>query len=646
MRYLLLCCLLFLGLESYAQRDSTNSDTSRVQLLHSNKGRGESRADGRYLFLEGEVHFKQKEMHLWCDTAQQAPNDQVLAYGDVEMLQDDSIRAFSDSLRYDGIKREAELKNQVVLQDSSMTLFTDYLHYDLAQKKASYPQGVLIVSDSSQLQSKRGYYELESKMAYFVDSVRLNHPKYKLITDSMAFNTEEEKSYFLAPTYMYDDENLVYCESGYYDNKAERAELTGSPYYLQRKGQNSRRASADTILYVGSEDSYYLIGNAILEEESQKVYADTIVRRGMKGRFEFLGHPRFERKGKEGNQEILAGDSYYDEEKEAMVFQDGVTAKRGSQILRSETLEYSESRKEAWAKGQVILEDTVEQSRLMAGSVYYNDSTGQMLAQDHPIALMLLDGDSLWMTADTFRMEKDSAGAYQLRAYHQVQVFKSDIQALGDSLVYNEADSLFELRGNPRIWLDSVQFTADTLRGRLADQSLQELFLLQHAFMASSKEEVYFNQIKARDIRAHFQNNELQRADIQYNGEMVYYALDEQGRYAGVNDMDCSDMQVRFKERNVDRIKFMGQPKAVLYPMGQVKHEKLQLKGFKWLEAERPKDRWSLTGPYAWGLKAAALPEIPPAASPNEIPELEEPKEKPSLSPEELSNQKRRGGKK
>lgn len=282
----------------------------------------------------------------------------------------------------------------------------------------------------------------------------------------------------------------------------------------------------------------------------------------------------------------------------------------------------------------------------MAGSVYYNDSTGQMLAQDHPIALMLLDGDSLWMTADTFRMEKDSAGAYQLRAYHQVQVFKSDIQALGDSLVYNEADSLFELRGNPRIWLDSVQFTADTLRGRLADQSLQELFLLQHAFMASSKEEVYFNQIKARDIRAHFQDNELQRADIQYNGEMVYYALDEQGRYAGVNDMDCSDMQVRFKERNVDRIKFMGQPKAVLYPMGQVKHEKLQLKGFKWLEAERPKDRWSLTGPYAWGLKAAALPELPPAASPDEIPELEEPKEKPSLSPEELSNQKRRGGKK
>ena len=59
----------------------------------------------------------------------------------------------------------------------------------------------------------------------------------------------------------------------------------------------------------------------------------------------------------------------------------------------------------------------------------------------------------------------------------------------------------------------------------------------------------------------------------------------------GVNDIDCGRMAIYFEDNQVERIKFIGKPKAALYPMKQIKHETLRLKGFKWMEELRPKSK-------------------------------------------------------
>lgn len=173
-------------------------DSSRIDILNIDKYKEISSGNGVFRELTGNVHLRQKEMHLWCDLGFIFPNKQIEAFNNVEMLQDDSIRIFSDTLYYDGITRFARLRQNVVLTDTSMTMFTEKLNYDLKTRIAYFPEQSLIESDSSTLVSKRGTYNANTNEAYFQDSVRITNPNYKLTADSLAFNTQTEVATFLA----------------------------------------------------------------------------------------------------------------------------------------------------------------------------------------------------------------------------------------------------------------------------------------------------------------------------------------------------------------------------------------------------------------------------------------------------------------
>lgn len=208
-----------------APTTKVENDSSKIEILHIGTFKERTTAEGLFRELIGDVHLKQKKMHLWCDLGFMYPNKQITAYGNVQMLQDDSVRIFSDTLYYDGITRLAKLRENVVLKDTSMTMFTDVLDYDLNTKIATFPNGSIIESDSSTMVSKSGTYNASTNIAYFRDSVRVTNPNYKLTADSLAFNTQTEVAYILGPTKIYNDQKVVYAEDGYYDSKKKYAQL-------------------------------------------------------------------------------------------------------------------------------------------------------------------------------------------------------------------------------------------------------------------------------------------------------------------------------------------------------------------------------------------------------------------------------------
>jgi lipopolysaccharide export system protein LptA len=606
----LIFCLLFLVEGLQAQNDSIPAeDSSKVNLIFSRKVQGKEAAEGRYIYLQGDVHFQQQQMHLWCDTAHRYPTNEVLAYGNVQMLQDDSIRIFSDSLFYNGDNRKARLSGDVVLQDSTMTIFTDELLYDLNTKIADYPNGVLLITDSTQLVSKSGQYDANTNIAYFTDSVRLTDPNYKLTADSLAFDTDKEIAKFLGPTFIFDDENMLYCEDGYYDNRNNYAELTGrekQPYYLKRaENGDYEKALADTIIYDGRKDKYYLIGDAVFEDGKNEVRADTIVRDGKTDAFYFGGKSQFRNLDSTKTQTIDALNSFYDSKTETMYFRDEVRVVDENQILEADSLDYSQKTNTGIARGHVVWVDTAANVQIMCGEAIYNDSTKAILAKDYPIMMTVLDKDSLWMTSDTLRALPDSTNEEKriFYAYNNVKIFKSDLQGLCDSLIYSELDSLFEFHQKPILWADSVQFVADTITAKMKNQQMDQVFLEQNALIVSTEEEKYFNQIKGKEMLAQFRKNKLKVLDVDGNGEAIYYLVDEQKRYMGVNDVDCVNMRILFVDNQVDQIKFYKKPSSVMYPMGQAPHKTLRLKGFAWHEAKRPKSKFDVTQGRAWKLR-------------------------------------------
>jgi lipopolysaccharide export system protein LptA len=74
--------------------------------------------------------------------------------------------------------------------------------------------------------------------------------------------------------------------------------------------------------------------------------------------------------------------------------------------------------------------------------------------------LMPMNGDTLFLHADTLFASTDSAQGRNVTARRNVRFFKSDMQGTCDTMRYNTSDSLVRLRGNPMLWSATDQLTA------------------------------------------------------------------------------------------------------------------------------------------------------------------------------------------
>ena len=579
-------------------KDKLESDSSKIEIINIDKLKERTTPQGIFRDLTGNVHLKQKEMHIWCDTGFIFPNRQVEAFGNVQMLQDDSIRIFSDSLYYDGIQRFSKLRQNVVLKDTSMTLFTDKLNYDLNTRIATFPDGSLIESDTTTLISKKGTYNANTNIAHFSDSVRITNPNYKLTADSLAFNTQTEMAYFLGPTKVYNEEKMVYCEDGFYDSKKNYAELYKNARFENREDGKLEIAEGDTIIYDGAKDMYYLIGNAYFQNDDQEVFADTILMDGKTEQYTFRGNPKFKSRDTTTNQSIIANNSDYDAMSKTMIFRGDVKVSQDHQIITTDSLDYNTETKSGMAKGNVVWQDTSANLKITCGQAFYNDSTKYLLAHLNPILTTLIDNDTMWLRADTLISLPDSVDVDQrhLYAFHHVKTFKSNVQSLCDSLYYDAIDSTFYFYQDPILWVDGTQFTADTIHVAMKASKIDQVRLFEKSLIVNTNEGTFFNQIKGRNAIIQFQKGEIRTMNVRENGETVYYAVDGEGAYMLVNDIDCASMVLFFDENQIRRIRYEGKPKAVVYPMHQVDHKSLYLAGFKWLDSLQIKTKYEFLG--------------------------------------------------
>lgn len=89
----------------------------------------------------------------------------------------------------------------------------------------------------------------------------------------------------------------------------------------------------------------------------------------------------------------------------------------------------------------------------------------------------------------------------------------------------------------------------------------------------------------------HFKDNSLDEIDVQGNGQTIYYALDEEDKYIGVNRGESSDLLINFEESEIQEISYLNDANATFFPMGELTADELKLKGFSWRIDQRPIDR-------------------------------------------------------
>ncbi len=262
-----------------ADKNRQSSD-SRVHLLHADRLYFNVRQHPTAQFLVGNVKFDHEGTLMYCDSAlfYEATNS-FDAFGNVRMVQGDTLTLTGNVLYYDGMEQIAKVREEVVLRHREMTLYTDSLDYDRLYSLGYFFDGGRLVDQDNQLTSDWGEYSPETREAIFNYNVRLvnpcppQQPKSVLISDTLHYNTRSGIATVLGPSNIDNGANHIYTEYGVYDTRIDQSYLLHRSI-LQNEYKN---LVGDSIAWDANEKIGRAFGNA--------VYTDTLNRNKFIGNY-------------------------------------------------------------------------------------------------------------------------------------------------------------------------------------------------------------------------------------------------------------------------------------------------------------------------------------------------------------------------
>jgi len=259
-----------------------------------------------------------------------------------------------------------------------------------------------------------------------------------------------------------------------------------------------------------------------------------------------------------------------------------------AQTMQGDTIEYDQATEVGIAKCNVSIVDTNEKFEVEGDYAIHHEQDSVSMVTKNMLLKQDMDGDTFFLTADTLYAETDTSGGKIIRTHYHSMFYKSDMQGRCDSLVYRASDSIFYLYTDPILWADANQLTADSIRISMKDSKLDKMFMDQNAFIISSEDSSFYNQIKGRNMIGYFKDDELHKVDVHGNGETVYYPREEDQSLIGVNKTECSNMTIRIDSNQIQTISFYDNPTAKLTPTDDMPKSGMKLEDFNWRVDERP----------------------------------------------------------
>ena len=176
----------------------------------------------------GQVHVYHDGIDMYCDQAVLYGKENfVEAYGNVKMVQGDTITMVSRYAEYSGKTQLAYAKGDVVLTEPSSVLTTDKLFFDRAKQEAFYNEEGMVVRDSSgTITSTIGRYYMSQKKYRFLNTVKLVNPEYVLTTNQLDFFSETGHAYMYGPSKIVGETSTVFCERGFYNTNNDTGHFT------------------------------------------------------------------------------------------------------------------------------------------------------------------------------------------------------------------------------------------------------------------------------------------------------------------------------------------------------------------------------------------------------------------------------------
>lgn len=647
---MMICCCIITNAQQPAAADSANAK-KRIQVISSDRMVYEKKDTAEFQSLVGHVIVKQEKTIFYCDSAIINRKLNTLeAFNHVHINDADSVHTYSDYLKYLGNEKKAFLKGNVKLTDGKAVLTTPELEYTTTTKIGIYTKGGRLDDGKTILNSKEGYYYGETRDAVFKKNVKLKDPEYYIETDTLLYNTYTEIANFTVPTKITSGQNKrIYTTNGYYDKKARRA------YFGKRPDiqDGSTFLKADEVANDDSTGFGEARGNVIYRDTAQgiTIFSNNLKTNRNDNSFLATQHPVMVLKQEEDADSLfIAADTLYsarlsDLKKsrevpditEAGLKRDNSPVNNVSQpqpegsppgnekdssnkiaLKNRAMIQKNFKPKTGFNKDSSFASDSLNKAAIITNketdstiitkapskdssfanmldivTASKNDSSGQK--QDTTITVHKQNNTKTIIKKDTSsaKNKRDSTDRF-FEAYFNVRIYSDSMQAVGDSMFYSAKDSVFRLFRNPVIWTKDNQVTGDTIYLYTYNKKPKRMYVFENALAINKVGYEYYNQIKGRTINGYFKDGNIEYMRARGNSESVYYGQDDSSKFIGVNKSKADIFDMYFLDRKpqkvIGRVNFAG----TMYPMRQVNHADLRLRGFQWIIDRRPKSKYEL----------------------------------------------------
>jgi lipopolysaccharide export system protein LptA len=467
------------------------------------------------------------------------PDAQVLI-GSVK-LRHDSMYMYCDSaLVYESSNSVEAFGNVRMEQGDTLFIYGDYLYYD----------GI-------------------AQLAQLRENVKMINRNTTLLTDSLNYDRLYNLGYYFEGGTLMDEDNVLTSDWGEYSPATKLSVFNHDVKLVNPKFI----LTSDTLKYDTNIKVATILGPSEIVSEENHIYSERGIYNTALDQGELLDRSVLTNEGRR-----LTGDSLY----------------------------YDRKRGFGEAFDNVVMTDTINKNMLTGDYCFYNELTDSAFATKRAVAIDYSQGDSLYMHADTlmlvtFNMNTDSV-IREMRAYHKVRMYRTDVQGVCDSLVYNTKDSCMTMYSDPVLWNENQQLLGEEIKIYMNDSTIDWAHIINQALAIEQKDTLHYNQITGKEMKAYFEEGEMRRVEVIANLLMIFYPEEKDSTLIGLDYSEGSLLHMFLRGGKMKKAIMIGKSNGVLYPLDQVPADKYKLSAFVWLDNMRPKNKDDI---FEWRGKSA-----------------------------------------
>lgn len=464
---------------------------------------------------------------------------------------------------------EKKIYGNVRFKHNNAIMDCDSAYFNKKKNSFEAFSNVVITKDTIVLKGDYLKYNGQNKMANVRNNVTLEDGKVTLYTDILDYNMETDIGYYPDLGKLVDETNQLTSKRGVYYQKEQKVDFLDS---VEVVTPDSFMAS-DTMVYYTNTEVVEIVGPTDIygtERDSTKDYS-------------------------------YATKGYYDTKNEILNVSERIYIRKENHTLYSDSVYYVKKDSTIFLYDNIIINDLENSLTAYGDEAEYYENIESFYLSDYPYVKQVSQEDTLFFRGDTIRGVTTIEGVDTTRlltAYNNVRMFRSNFQAMCDSISFSSKDSVIRMFQTPVMWHEEYQLTAQQVDIITKNKEVEQFKLNKEAFICNKVDSLYFNQISANNMIGFVKDRQLTKLDAIKNAITLYYPQDSLITVA-LNRIESRDLEFFFakdksNKSRLKKMKFISKPQGVTLPLLGLKESDMKLRGFVWYEEYRPKSKYDI----------------------------------------------------